>query len=350
MSSRQSIACGAIAGLFALFAEPALGLEPPGVRWQISPGPDADGNPPASQEALTGPIGGAQTNGTSTLTAAGSASVDFGSAALHGESAYAPGGLVLYGTWCSPGAGACSAVTTEWIDTLVLRSPDAPDGTTGSFTVELAVDGALDAFLPTGWTSYLGTQVRSSWSTSVWVDGAVRDVLTVSCFGALDLACSPFGVRNYYPPGGGYESTPLAAAFGSFSLGPYDFTWGQPFTIDVLIGTSTAVNRTSNTTGNPNASADVTSASLTLLSLYDASAGGGNPLPVVNARASAASGSAWLGVTLPEATPGAGAAVAALMLAALARRRCGPTRRGPRGAQSPWKAASRSAACISAPP
>lgn len=309
-----------IAAILSLAAEPALGLEPPGVRWQILPGPDADGIPPAVQEAVAGPIGGSVTNGASTLTAEGSASLDFGNAVLHGASGYAPGGLIASGTWCSPSAGACSVVDAEWIDTISFHSPDAQDGTPGSFTARLAVDGALAAFLPGGWSSYLGTQVRASWFASVWIDGTLRDTLLVNCFGALAVACSPSGVRNYYPPVGGSESTPIGVASGDFALGPYDFTWGQPFTIDVRLETTTVVNRAGNTTGSPAADAELTSASLTLVSLHDAGGGGGDPVPVADATASAASGSGWLGVTLPEPAPGAQAAAAAFALGALRRR------------------------------
>lgn len=312
-----STGASAIAAILLLVARQALGLEPPGVRWQISPGPDADGVPPAAQEAMAGPIGGSVANGASTLSAEGSASVDYGSAALHGASGYAPDGLIASGTWCSPSAGACSAVDAQWIDTIALRSPEAADGTTGSFAARLTADGALAAFLPEGWSSYLGTQVRASWSASVWIDGTVRDTLLVNCFGALGMPCAPSGVRTHYPAGGGFETTPVGVAFGEFPIGPYDFTWGQPFTIDVRLQTTTAVNRASNTTGSPAADAELTSASLSVSTLHDAGGGGGDPVAVAGATASAASGSAWLGVALPEPAAGAGAAAAALVLTAL---------------------------------
>jgi hypothetical protein len=162
----------------------------------------------------------------------------------------------------------------------------------------------------------------------VWIDDVVRDTLVMNCFGTLAGACTPAGVRNYYPPGGGYVSTPVPVAFGTFALGPYDFTWGQPFKIDVLISANTAVSRAGNTTGSPAASAELGAAMLALTDLYGASAGGGIPLDGATATASAASGSAWLGVALPEpASDAAGALAAAALAAARTRRRRGGARR-----------------------
>ncbi|MEB2346187.1 MAG: hypothetical protein OZ948_15785 [Deltaproteobacteria bacterium] len=296
------------------------------------PGPDADGVPPESQEAAAGPISGSSSNAQSTLSAAGSAVVDFGSVELHAASAYASGGDLIYATWCTSASGACTALRGEWADTLTLHSPDATDGTTGSFTVELDVAGSLAAFLPEGWSSYAGTTVRSTWGATVWVDGALRDTLVINCYGALGLACTPSGVRNYYPPAGGYEVIPQPSGFGSFELGPYDFTWGQPFAIDVLITANTAVNRQSNTTGDPSAGTDLTSATLAVLALYDASAGGGNPVLVDTANATAASGSGWFGVPVPEATVGAQMVASVLALAAIRRCRRRDPERGRAGA------------------
>jgi hypothetical protein len=195
--------------------------------------------------------------------------------------------------------GRCSAVDAEWIDTIALRSPGVPDGKTGSFVAELAVDAVLAAVLPDGWSSYVGTQVRATWSASVWIDGTRRDQLVVNCFGALGVACSPSGVRTYYPSGGDPELTPLAVDDGTFALGPYDFIWGQPFTIDVRL--------------------QVTNVSLALVSLHDAGGAGGNAVPISGVRASATSGSDWLGVTLPEPADAADAAVAALALATVSK-------------------------------
>jgi len=149
------------------------------------------------------------------------------------------------------------------------------------FAARLTVDGALAAFLPEGWSSYLGTQVRASWSASVWIDGTVRDTLLVNCFGALGMACA---VRRPHPlPRGG----------------------------------------AANLTGSPAADAELTGASLRLVALHDAGGGGGDLVAVAGATASAASGSAWL--ALPEPETGAEAAAAALVLAALSTAR--PVRR-----------------------
>lgn len=334
-------ACSVIAlgSPFAFTAPTARAVEPPGVRWEVSPGPDADGVPAASGEAATGPIGGASSNAQATLSAEGSVTVDLGSALLHAASGYQPGGAPVYATWCTPASGACIALRAEWSDTLVLHSPDAADGTTGSFTAALAVHGALAANLPAGWSSYAGTLVRSTWGASVFVDGVVRDTLVVTCHGSLAGSCVPSGARNYYPPGGGYEVIPLPAGFGSFELGPYDFTWGLPFRIEVWISATTAVDREGNLTGAPSASTDVASATFGVSSLHGASAGGGDPLPVGTARAGAASGSDWFGVPLPEPALGGQAAAGALALAALGR--CRRARRARAAARAVGRGRSR---------
>jgi hypothetical protein len=88
------------------------------------------------------------------------------------------------------------------------------------------------------------------------------------------------------------------------------------------------VSRAGNTTGSPAASAELGAAMLALTDLYGASAGGGIPLDGATATASAASGSAWLGVALPEpASDAAGALAAAALAAARTRRRRGGARR-----------------------
>jgi hypothetical protein len=308
---RRSIAHATLATML-LAAGPALGLEPAGLRWQVLPGPEGNGTPPAGQEARAGPIGGSATNGISTLAAEGAASVDYGVALLRAASGYAPGGELLYAPWCTPASGACTAVDAQWIDRIAFRSDEAADGTHGSFTARLTIDGTLAAVLPPDW-NYFDTQVRSSWLVTVWIDDALRDRLVVNCYGVVEMACSPSGVRSYFPPGGGQTNTPIAGGSGELELGPYDFTWGEPFTIDVRLQATTVVNRASNATGSPEAEAELANVTMRLVSLYDAGGGAGNPVAI--ARAAALSLRPWLGVPLPEPASGASVAAAALALA-----------------------------------
>ena len=308
------VAAALALAISVLAGTPARALPPPALHWELMPGPGPS-DISVSGDSATGPIQGAATNATVPgLLHDGMVEVNYGVIRGRTKTVIDAATMLGIGPFCAP--APCSAFKGSWSDTLTLTDPNVANGSTGSFAPQLVVSGSLDAFVPTGWASYLGTFVNASWGASVFVDGQVRDVLAVNCTGGAGMPCSFSTARNYYPPGGGFQASPLPSPFGTFVLGPYDFIWGQPFDIEVRLGGGTSVNRGINQTGMPSALSALPNAMHWggLAGVFYEGSGAGGEVPLGELTVSSASGVDWFPAPEPN---GAAAALAALLALAI---------------------------------
>jgi len=139
-----------------------------------------------------------------------------------------------------------------WADRLVFAAPEViTNGTPGSFTAEIAISGQLAATLSFQWGF---VTVESDYQALVMLDGTVIEEIAVSCI-ALPIAgmdCIPVPSQIYFrnPP---RSKTPPMSGFGVFQLGPYDFTWGQPFDLELGLRAPTSFDSTAQTSGTSSA-------------------------------------------------------------------------------------------------
>jgi hypothetical protein len=305
-----------IALLLALAsAAPARALTPPMVRIDIIPGDAAGGllfhegpaGPLLDGASVTYPV-----TPPSLVIHNATARVDYGSAQL--QSSTVLDASVVAASLCAP--APCGSAGGRWADRVTLHAPGlVADGTPGSFTARFATAGQLAATIPS-WT--FPSIVIASYGFGVTIDGTQRERLFASCIAVAGGPCSLAKNLTLYPSAGGNVAKPLPAAFGTFQLGPYDFVWGQPFDLEVLVAANTSANRQVNHTGFPSALSDVSAATwLGGLVLYPAPAGAGEFVALRRSMATVASGAAWFGLPEPEDA----ASSALLALALLARLR-----------------------------
>ena len=315
------------AGLLGV-ASDASALVTPGVRWVIIPSSSPTGMPASvSAESGAGPIGTTVSNiAKPGLTHSGTALVDFGATALHSEITHALGPASTNG-FCSP--APCGSTRGQWIDRVTITASGVPNGTIGSFTAQLVVDGSFDAFVPAGWIPQTAV-VFGDYTAQVWVQGERRDEIAVSCFAAPSQPClrPPVFNRIHYPenyPTSPQQRIPLSGPFGTFDIGPYDFVFGEPFSLEVDGFAETSLSRGINGSGIPTVTTDLALAWEGLVRVNDTAGLGGGDLPLGSVQVATASGVDWVAAPVPEPTTGAGATLVGT-LALLYRLRAKPRR------------------------
>jgi hypothetical protein len=293
---------------------------PPELGWEVFPGMSVGGSRD-SQSASSGPIQGAATNGLTGLVSDGAASADYGVLGARTTTSVDAGAWTS-GSFCL--APHCSDAEAFWSDRLIFSSPGlVPNGTTGSFTAQVTISGALAATIASSWQP---VSVGSLYDAQVELDGVLWERITVSCM-AIPIpgfACIPVPLQLYLgdPP----ASTSPPAPFGTFVLGPYDFVWGEPFDVEMRLRTEALVDLVSAPQPSGVSSADTDLANGLVfdgvLQLFDGPGGTGSGVPLASALVSPASGVAWLKtVPVPEPPRGLQLALAVLATAVLTRRR-----------------------------
>lgn len=198
-----------------------------------------------------------------------------------------------------PPAPHCSEATARWSDWLVFTAPGAvANGTHGSFTAQVAISGQLAAAISSQWSF---VNVSSDYTAIVKVDGIVLEQIGASCIAIPGMGCIPVALQSYFgdPPAATMPPSP----FGTFSLGPYDFTYSQPFEIEVELRVEALLDATAQSSGVSSASADLnnTLVWVGVVQMFDGPGGTGSAVPLAAARVSPASGADWLEtVALPE--------------------------------------------------
>jgi hypothetical protein len=309
-----------------LAAARAAALEPPGLRWEILPSSFPDAAPPTEfQEASSGPIFGTVVNTTEPgLEHSGTGNVDFGLGSARNE--IGVDATAFQDGFCFP--GPCGSTTVRWLDALTFHAPGIVAGSTGSFTAQLPTLGTLEAFVPSPPWTYGGTAIFSSYSVMVNVDGVLRDVVQPSCTAVPDDPCFETGKsRRYYPDPSNpssFQVTALPSLFPVIPLGPYDFTFGEPFEIEVVVVANTSVHKGINTTGEPSARAVIFFSWGGLTAVTDGPAGTGDPIAIEDVYVETRSGDHWVRTPEPASTAiVAAAALGPLAFVARARRRAG---------------------------
>ena len=144
MRTRLASGCGRLSWVACLTLVLATGAlaAPPELGWEVFPGMSVGGSRD-SQSASLGPIQGAATNGLTGLISDGAASADYG--VLRASTATSvDAGAWTSGSFCL--APHCSDAEAFWSDRVVFSSPGlVPNGTTGSFTAQVTISGALAA-------------------------------------------------------------------------------------------------------------------------------------------------------------------------------------------------------------
>jgi hypothetical protein len=315
-----------VAGWIALASGAAAAASPPELGWRLLPG-DGDGAED-SQTASSGPVGATRANSLPGVSSDGAASASYGT--LSARTQTAVNAAQQSGeSFCFPlpPAPSCSEAETWWADRLVFAAPGVvPTGTPGSFTARITISpsGQLAASKPSdvAWTF---VTVEADYQAAVSVDGILLETVAASCIAIPGMSCIPVPLQVYFgdPP----QQKDPPGPFGTFDLGPYDFTWGQPFVFEVRLLAHTSMNSEDQTSGQASASADLEDTLVWsgVLSLFDAPGGGGSAVPLGAALVSPASGVGWLGnVAVPEPDGRLLAAAALGTLAALRRGRGGP--------------------------
>jgi hypothetical protein len=304
----------ALTGAPAAAAAPELG-------WSLEPGSGA-GGAVESETAQAGPIQGSASNALPGVTSSGSASADYGELSL-GTATTVNAAQQTGEKFCL--VPHCSAAEVWWADRLVLSAPGVvANGQTGSFTATLSITGELAATLSSSWDF---VTVASEYVASVEIDGALWEQIGANCIDTPFTSCFPVVVQAHYgdPP---VSKTPTVP-FGSFALGPYDFTWGEPFDVEVRVRGDAILQAEGQTSGTSSASADLgnTVVFVGVDALFAGPGGTGGQVPLGAATVWPASGVDWL-ETVPVPEPGGSAAGAgALALAAAlagVRRRSAP--------------------------
>jgi hypothetical protein len=302
----------------------ARALDPPGVGLEILPGETPAGVPTVKVEAAAGPIEDDATNVAMGLAHFGAARVDYGEASLESSIVHQLGQTLGL---CFP--GPCGSALGRWIDTVTVEASGVPNGTRGSLTARVALVAQLEAEVSPGWM-FQGTTVMSQLTFAVVIDAEQRDRIVGSCFAGLNQEAGPppctlSGLNQFYYPED-YPTTPQVVTpfsdpSGTFELGPWDFTFGTPFTIEVISVAGTSLLNGGNASGTPAVSSALDVAWEGLVRLNDAPGLSGTDQPLEAVTAAAASGVAWLGVAVPEPAHPAATALGVLAAVALRRRR-----------------------------
>lgn len=321
-----AVSRGVLAGTLLLLGEAAPALTPPSLRWEILPGPSPLGVPIASDEQAQGPIGGNASNTAHAgLTHNGITNVDYGLATAE-STIVVDAGTLVGSPICSP--APCASSSAIWSDTATLRATGVADGMPGSLTARILRLGNLAAEVPADWVSYVGTLVQSDYGILVFVNGVLRDRVAPICVATPNDVCTRIGLtRSYYPEGSMTAETTPIGFDDPIPLGPYDFTFGQPFQLEVRVSAHTIVNKGGNATGTPQARSVVFASWGGLVEVHDAAGLGGNSIPLADVSASLASGRDWVRAPEPDPFGGAAAAAAALGARAVRARRARRTDR-----------------------
>jgi hypothetical protein len=228
---------------------PARG-QPPELGWEIFPGISLDGSVD-SQISTQGPIQGSATNGPPGVTSNGSATVDYGTLSV-GTDTTVDAAQQTGESFCLP--PHCSDAEGWWADRLVFTAPGVvSNGTTGSFTARIDISGQLTSTLSSSWDF---VTVASDYDLQVDVDYVLRERIAGSCIAIPGMSCIPVPLHNYFPESGPVDKAP-SSPFGTFTLGPYDFVYGQPFDIELRLRTDALLDAAAQTSGVSSASADL---------------------------------------------------------------------------------------------
>jgi hypothetical protein len=297
--------------VFALACTTPAAAVPPELGWSLLPG--------GSETATSGPIDGSETDMLPGVTSSGSASADYGTLAVR-TSTSVNAAQDTGGSFCI--APHCSEAEAYWSDRLVFRAPGhAANGTPGSFRASLSITGDLDANLSNGWSF---VSVASQYEATVEIDGDLLEQIGANCIDPPGgTNCFPAVVHVLYDPLTNKTcNQPPCDPFTSFDLGPYDFTWGEPFTVEVRVRADALLDAAAQTSGTSSATADLdnTVVFVGVDALYTGPDGTGGQVPLGAATVSVASGVDWLQtVPVPEPTGCAASAGALAVAAGLAR-------------------------------
>lgn len=287
-----------LVGLVAAVAIAGLGIPataaPPELGWEIFPGAAVNGSAD-SQTATQGPIQVFVTNGPPGVTSNGSTTVNYGTLAVQ-TGTTVDAAQQTGESFCLP--PHCSDAEGWWADRLVFTAPGVvANGTDGSFTAQLTISGQLDSTISSSWSF---VTVASEYVAIVELDGVLLEQIGANCIAIPGMSCFPVTLQIYYP---GPVTTTPPSPFGTFTLGPYDFTYGQPFDIEVRLRTDALLDATLQTTGVSSASADLGSTLVwaAVLEMFDGPGGTGTSIPLGSALVFPASGADWLQtVAVPE--------------------------------------------------
>lgn len=302
--------------LGVLFLAAPAAAAPPELGWSLLPG--------GSETATTGPIDGSASDTLPGVTSNGAASADYGTLSVR-TATTVNAAQDTGGSFCI--APHCSEAEAFWSDRLVFRAPGhAANGTTGSFTATLAISGDLDANRSNGWSV---VTVASQYEATVEIDGDLLEQIGANCIDPGVTNCFPAVVHVLYDPLTNKTcNQPPCDPFTGFDLGPYDFTWGEPFTVEVRVRADALLDAAAQTTGTSSASANLanTIVFVGVDALFAGADGTGGQVPLGAATVSLESGVDWIQtVPVPEPAGWLAAPVALTLAAALGRAR------GPRG-------------------
>jgi hypothetical protein len=295
------------------FLAPPASAVPPELGWSLLPG--------GSETATSGPIEGSATDTLPGVTSSGAASADYGTLSIRTTTSV-NAAQDTGGSFCL--VPHCSEAEAFWSDRLVFRAPGhAANGTPGSFTATLAISGALAANLSSSWSF---VTVASQYQATVEIDGDLLEQIGANCIDPPGgLSCFPAVVHVLYDPLTDKTcDQPPCDPFTNFALGPYDFTWGQPFTVEVRVRADAILDAAAQTSGtsSANANLDNTVVFVGVNALYAGPDGAGGQVPLGAATVSPASGVDWIQtVPVPEPAGWLAAAVALTPAAALGRAR-----------------------------
>jgi hypothetical protein len=166
--------------------------------------------------------------------------------------------------------------------------------------------------------------VASDYEATVEIDGDLHEQIFANCIDPQGgQNCIPVVVQVLYDP---LINKMPSNPFGSFELGPYDFTWGEAFDVEVRVRADALLNAAAQTSGTSSASADLdnTVVFVGVDALFAGAGGTGGQVPLGAATVSIASGVDWI-QTVPVPEPsgslaGAGALALAAALATVRRR------------------------------
>ncbi|MCI0636777.1 MAG: hypothetical protein L0206_23100, partial [Actinobacteria bacterium] len=283
--------------------------------WSLDPGSGAGGSAD-SETAATGPIQGSASNALPGVTSTGSATADYGALTLR-TTTTVNASQQTGASFCLP--PHCSDAEAWWADRLVFRAPGhVANGSPGSFTATLRIMGDLHATLSNGWSF---VTVASVYQASVEIDHALWEQIGANCIDVPGpMNCFPVTLQVYYgnPP----ASTMHPDPFGSFAVGPYDFTWGETFDVEVRVRGDALLDSAAQNSGTSSADADLRNGVVFVGvdALFAGAGGTGGQVPLGSATVSVASGVDWLKtVPVPEPRGSATSAGALALVAGLAR-------------------------------
>ncbi len=296
----------------------AASADPPELMWQLYPG-SSETFETESESGRQGPLQGSEANSVPGASGSGNATVDYGAVALD-TSIDADFSLQEFAFLCFP--GHCASAVGSWSDVLVFRAPGhVADGSAGSFTAQIEIPAQLAANASDTWLAPVLARLI------VFVDpsGNQFEEIVVTCIADAVEAnpCALSTGQTLFSDSVGFVfKAPPPTGMGSFQLGPFDFTYGEPFVFEVQVVIEGGISLNAQTAGVASATTDLGDG-LTwtaVLELFDQPGGAGESIPLGEALVSPSSQVDWLKtVPLPEPDTARSLGTAFLALAALRR-------------------------------